>query len=207
MPQILLLDEPTVGLDAQIARAHLGLHPPAAQRARAHRLVTTHYIEEVEGCDRVCIIDRGTILAHDTPDGVEARTRPGAAARRPARADADRRGNPDRLRGPARRARRRRDHPAQVETTPSSRRSSPAYGGRIRAMAVEKPSLEKRVPVADRPRAPRPGRRGPRADTRLRQARRRAHAMTTTDSRTRPRRAGRRSCSSSAGSTPSGCAR
>jgi ABC-2 type transport system ATP-binding protein len=30
-------------------------------------IVTTHYIEEVEGCDRVCIIDRGRILAQETP--------------------------------------------------------------------------------------------------------------------------------------------
>ena len=30
-------------------------------------IVTTHYIEEVEGCDRVCIIDCGHVLAVDTP--------------------------------------------------------------------------------------------------------------------------------------------
>ena len=34
-------------------------------------LVTTHYIEEVEGCDRVCIIDHGRILAIDTPDALK----------------------------------------------------------------------------------------------------------------------------------------
>ena len=35
-------------------------------------MVTTHYIEEVEACDRVCIIDRGKILALDTPAALKA---------------------------------------------------------------------------------------------------------------------------------------
>ena len=65
--RILFLDEPTIGLDAQSRERiwdYLG-------RLRSQReltvVVTTHYIEEVEGCDRVCIIDRGAILAIDTP--------------------------------------------------------------------------------------------------------------------------------------------
>jgi ABC-2 type transport system ATP-binding protein len=69
--EILLLDEPTVGLDAQTREriwAYLG-------RLRAERnitvLVTTHYIEEVENCDRVCIIDGGKVLALDTPEALK----------------------------------------------------------------------------------------------------------------------------------------
>ena len=46
------------------------------ERLRSQReltvVVTTHYIEEVEGCDRVCIIDRGRILAIDTPVSLKA---------------------------------------------------------------------------------------------------------------------------------------
>jgi ABC-2 type transport system ATP-binding protein len=65
--RILFLDEPTVGLDAQ-SRERLWQY---VHRLRDERdltvIVTTHYIEEVEGCDRVCIIDRGRILAQDTP--------------------------------------------------------------------------------------------------------------------------------------------
>jgi ABC-2 type transport system ATP-binding protein len=65
--RILFLDEPTVGLDAQ-SRERLWQY---VQRLRNEReitvIVTTHYIEEVEGCDRVCIIDRGRILAQETP--------------------------------------------------------------------------------------------------------------------------------------------
>ena len=36
-------------------------------------IVTTHYIEEMEGCHRVCIIDRGKILADDTPAALKSR--------------------------------------------------------------------------------------------------------------------------------------
>jgi ABC-2 type transport system ATP-binding protein len=70
--RILFLDEPTVGLDAQSRERiwqYLG-------RLRSQRdltvVVTTHYIEEVEPCDRVCIIDRGQILAIDTPAALKA---------------------------------------------------------------------------------------------------------------------------------------
>ena len=69
--KILLLDEPTVGLDAQ-TRERIWAY---LRQLRAERditvLVTTHYIEEVEGCDRVCIIDGGKVLALDTPEGLK----------------------------------------------------------------------------------------------------------------------------------------
>jgi ABC-2 type transport system ATP-binding protein len=65
--RILFLDEPTVGLDAQ-SRERIWQY---VGRLRSQReltvVVTTHYIEEVEACDRVCVIDRGEILAMDTP--------------------------------------------------------------------------------------------------------------------------------------------
>jgi ABC-2 type transport system ATP-binding protein len=70
--RILFLDEPTVGLDAQ-SRERIWQY---LSRLRSQReltvVVTTHYIEEVEGCDRVCIIDRGSILAVDTPAALKA---------------------------------------------------------------------------------------------------------------------------------------
>ena len=70
--RILFLDEPTVGLDAQ-TRERIWQY---IRRLRGQReltvVVTTHYIEEVEGCDRVCIIDRGQILAIDTPAALKA---------------------------------------------------------------------------------------------------------------------------------------
>ena len=67
-PRVLFLDEPTTGLDPQ-ARRHLwGLVQQI--RGRGHTVVlTTHYMEEAEElCDRVAIMDRGKIVALDTPD-------------------------------------------------------------------------------------------------------------------------------------------
>lgn len=66
-PRVLFLDEPTTGLDPQ-ARRHLwGLVRQI--RDRGHTVVlTTHYMEEAEElCDRVAIMDRGVIVALDTP--------------------------------------------------------------------------------------------------------------------------------------------
>jgi ABC-2 type transport system ATP-binding protein len=70
--RILCLDEPTVGLDAQ-TRERIWQYVYRLRRERNITvIVTTHYIEEVEGCDRVCIIDRGRILAQDTPAALRA---------------------------------------------------------------------------------------------------------------------------------------
>ncbi|AXC50611.1 ABC transporter ATP-binding protein [Paracoccus suum] len=67
-PQILFLDEPTVGLDAQ-TRARIWVYLNAMRRERGLTLLTTtHYIEEVEGADQICIIDEGRIIAQGTPD-------------------------------------------------------------------------------------------------------------------------------------------
>ncbi|HEV7718476.1 MAG TPA: ABC transporter ATP-binding protein [Arsenicitalea sp.] len=68
--EIMLLDEPTAGLDAQ-SRQRMWDY---VRRLQAERqltvLVTTHYIEEVESCDQVCIIDSGKVLAIDTPEAL-----------------------------------------------------------------------------------------------------------------------------------------
>jgi len=66
--EIMLLDEPTVGLDAQ-TRERIWAYLKRLQEERGLTVVvTTHYIEEVEGCDRVCIVDNGKVLAIDTPN-------------------------------------------------------------------------------------------------------------------------------------------
>jgi ABC-2 type transport system ATP-binding protein len=61
-PDVLLLDEPTVGVDAQ-SRAFL--LEQIRSLAAPHRIViyTSHYMEEVQAiCDRVAIIDRGRVV-------------------------------------------------------------------------------------------------------------------------------------------------
>jgi ABC-2 type transport system ATP-binding protein len=69
--EILLLDEPTVGLDAQ-TRDRIWHY---VRRLQAERditvIVTTHYIEEVEGCDQVCVIDNGKVLANGSPTALK----------------------------------------------------------------------------------------------------------------------------------------
>lgn len=71
-PSILFLDEPTVGLDAQ-TRQHIWHY---LDRLRQERnltvLTTTHYIEEVESADQVCIIDGGRIIAQGSPADLKA---------------------------------------------------------------------------------------------------------------------------------------
>jgi ABC-2 type transport system ATP-binding protein len=65
-PQILLLDEPTVGIDVH-ARARILEIIRETARAGTTVLYTTHYLEEAEElCDRVAIIDHGNLLADDT---------------------------------------------------------------------------------------------------------------------------------------------
>ena len=66
-PELLFLDEPTTGLDAQSRRE---LHAEISRMKRdGHTvLLTTHYIDEAEQlCDRIAIIDRGRIIASGAP--------------------------------------------------------------------------------------------------------------------------------------------
>ena len=66
-PEVLVLDEPTTGLDPQSRRQVWGL--VAAYRARGGTvLLTTHYMEEAERlCDRVAIVDHGKLVRLGTP--------------------------------------------------------------------------------------------------------------------------------------------
>ena len=71
-PEILFLDEPTVGLDAQ-TRQRIWHYLDQLRRERDLTvLTTTHYIEEVENADMVCIIDHGKIIAQASPDALKA---------------------------------------------------------------------------------------------------------------------------------------
>ena len=66
-PEILILDEPTAGVDVELRRS-LWTYLRELNRQGKTVLLTTHYIEEAEAlCDEVAIIDRGRIVAQDTP--------------------------------------------------------------------------------------------------------------------------------------------
>ena len=72
-PQVLFLDEPTAGLDPQSRIALWDILRELHGEGQTI-LLTTHYMEEADQlCDRVAIMDHGSILALDTPDGAEAR--------------------------------------------------------------------------------------------------------------------------------------
>lgn len=68
-PAVIFLDEPTVGLDVNAARTiRAFIREWIAERPGRTVLLTTHYMAEAdELCDRVAIIDRGRILACDSP--------------------------------------------------------------------------------------------------------------------------------------------
>ena len=71
-PQVVLLDEPTTGLDPQ-ARRNLWDVIRAINEAGKTVVLTTHYLEEAEElCERVAIMDRARVIALDSPAGLIA---------------------------------------------------------------------------------------------------------------------------------------
>ena len=137
--EIMLLDEPTVGLDAQ-TRERIWTYVRRLQAERGLTVVvTTHYIEEVESCDRVCIIDNGKVLAIDTPDALR-RAHGQQLLRVTPRADSDR----------AEILERFADRVVRQSGTEIVLKSDDAFvetflgefGTRIRALSNELPSLE-----------------------------------------------------------------
>ncbi|QQR76151.1 MAG: ABC transporter ATP-binding protein [Holophagales bacterium] len=77
-PELLFLDEPTVGLDVETRRALWGQIRRLSSEG-VGIVLTTHYLEEADAlADRVVVLHRGRVLADDTPSGVKRR----AAGRR-----------------------------------------------------------------------------------------------------------------------------
>ena len=73
IPRSLFLDEPTAGMDA-FGRRILWAEVEALRDAGKTIVLTTHYIEEAERlCDTICIVQRGAIVAEDTPENLIAR--------------------------------------------------------------------------------------------------------------------------------------
>jgi ABC-2 type transport system ATP-binding protein len=79
-PDILLLDEPTVGVDPQSRNAIFDNLEELKRRGKA-LLYTTHYMEEAERlADRIVVIDGGRVVANDTLAGLRARVPGGAGS-------------------------------------------------------------------------------------------------------------------------------
>ncbi|MEK7773748.1 MAG: ATP-binding cassette domain-containing protein, partial [Deltaproteobacteria bacterium] len=67
-PRVLFLDEPTLGLDPQ-TRIHVWEFIRKLKKTEGNTVfMTTHYMEEAEACDRIAIIDNGSIIACARPD-------------------------------------------------------------------------------------------------------------------------------------------
>jgi ABC-2 type transport system ATP-binding protein len=71
-PEVLFLDEPTIGLDPQ-TRRHIWAYLRKLRDEHGVTLfMTTHYMDEAEECDRIAIIDGGQIVALGTPGELKA---------------------------------------------------------------------------------------------------------------------------------------
>jgi ABC-2 type transport system ATP-binding protein len=73
-PRVLFLDEPTLGLDAQTRRRIWGYAQRLNRDEGVTIILTTHYMDEADTlCERVAIVDRGRLVALDTPSRLKCR--------------------------------------------------------------------------------------------------------------------------------------
>jgi ABC-2 type transport system ATP-binding protein len=72
-PEVMLLDEPTVGLDP-VLRMELWRRFHELAGVGTTLLITSHVMDEADRCDRLLLMREGLILAEDTPDGLRKRT-------------------------------------------------------------------------------------------------------------------------------------
>ena len=72
-PDVLFLDEPTRGLDTN-GRRNLWNYLRTVQAAGTTVFLTTHYLEEAEGADSVCIINKGRVVAFGSPARIKAQS-------------------------------------------------------------------------------------------------------------------------------------
>jgi ABC-2 type transport system ATP-binding protein len=71
-PRVLFLDEPTVGLDPQTRSSIWGYIEELKRTEDITIFLTTHYMDEAEHCDRIAIIDHGSIVVVETPEALKA---------------------------------------------------------------------------------------------------------------------------------------
>jgi ABC-2 type transport system ATP-binding protein len=73
-PELLVLDEPTVGLDPVLRRDLWNLFHTITANRGATLLVSSHVMDEAERCHRLLLMREGEILADDTPDALRTQT-------------------------------------------------------------------------------------------------------------------------------------
>lgn len=69
-PELIFLDEPTAGVSPQTRKAFWDLIEALSKSGKTV-FVTTHYMDEAENCHRIVLMERGRILALDTPQGLK----------------------------------------------------------------------------------------------------------------------------------------
>jgi ABC-2 type transport system ATP-binding protein len=71
-PRVLFLDEPTAGLDPQARRALWAYLGQARTELGTTVFLTTHYLEEAEDADAVCVLAAGRVIEYGTPASIKA---------------------------------------------------------------------------------------------------------------------------------------
>jgi ABC-2 type transport system ATP-binding protein len=71
-PRVLFLDEPTIGLDPQTRSSIWSYIKELKRQEEITIFLTTHYMDEAEYCDRIAIMDQGSIVVLDTPESLKA---------------------------------------------------------------------------------------------------------------------------------------
>lgn len=73
-PAVLFLDEPTSGVDPQARRVFWDLIYSMARESGITILVSTHYMDEANHCDRLGLMDQGRLIAADSPSALKAQS-------------------------------------------------------------------------------------------------------------------------------------
>ncbi|MBL9089653.1 MAG: ABC transporter ATP-binding protein [Planctomycetaceae bacterium] len=140
-PRVLVLDEPSTGLDPG-ARSDLWEYLRLVRREhRVTILLTTHLLEEAEKADRLAILDRGKLVALDTPDHLRATVGNDTITIATDEPEALVAGMRERFGGEPRRF----DDVVRFETTDGGKLVAPiveAFPGQVKSITLGKPTLE-----------------------------------------------------------------
>jgi len=77
-PEILFLDEPTSGVDP-LTRREFWRHIHALVKKNVAIMITTHFMDEAEYCDRIGIVNQGRLIAYGSPDEIKRSSAQGGA--------------------------------------------------------------------------------------------------------------------------------